>query len=93
MIIVEGVSTLSRASSFDILNEQKYLKEQNSQILSCLIIEDKGAFENIDKIMKIKNLDVIFVGIYDLAQSLGIPTKNMNKEMKKILKKNYSKRK
>ena len=33
--------------------------------------------------MKIKNLDVIFVGIYDLAQSLGIPTKNMNKEMKK----------
>lgn len=81
-----GVSTLSRASTFDITNEQKYLKNQNKQILSCLIIEDKGAFEEIDEIMQIKNLDLVFVGIYDLAQSLKINSKNMKIEMKKILK-------
>jgi 4-hydroxy-2-oxoheptanedioate aldolase len=81
-----GVSTLSRASDFDITNEQTYLRTQNKKILSCLIIEDKGALRDIDKIMKIKNLDLIFVGIYDLAQSLKINSKNIEKEMKHILK-------
>ena len=62
------------------------MKKQNENILSCLIIEDVGGLDEIDKILKIKNLDIIFLGIYDLSQSLNIPSKKFDIEMNKILK-------
>lgn len=66
-----GVATLTRASMFDGRDESGYLKSQNEKIVSVLMVEDQGGLDHLDEICKLPNLDVVFVGIYDLAQSLG----------------------
>jgi 4-hydroxy-2-oxoheptanedioate aldolase len=36
-------------------------------------IEGTEGIENLGKILKVKGIDVVFVGPYDLSQSLGVP--------------------
>ncbi len=67
-----GVATLTRASMFDDGNEKEHLATQNELITSVLMIEDEGGLDDLDAICKLPGLDVVFVGIYDLSQSLGL---------------------
>ena len=39
------------------------------------MIENKEALNNIEKILKVKNLDCILIGPYDLSASIGSPGK------------------
>ena len=43
------------------------------------MIENSKALDNLDEILKIKYLDGIFIGPYDLSASLGIPGDFENK--------------
>jgi 4-hydroxy-2-oxoheptanedioate aldolase len=67
-----GVATLTRASLFDDRDEAGYFARQNAEVVSVLLIEDAGGLEDLDAICALPGLDVIFLGIYDLAQSLGL---------------------
>jgi len=67
-----GVATLTRASLFDGRNERAYLDDQNALITSILMVEDGGALDDLDAICALPGLDVLFIGIYDLSQSLGL---------------------
>ncbi|MBI4184838.1 MAG: hypothetical protein HY521_12675 [Proteobacteria bacterium] len=67
-----GVATLTRASMFDYRNEKAHLAGQNELVLSVLLIEDKGGLAALDDICRLPGLDVVFLGIYDLSQSLGM---------------------
>lgn len=67
-----GVATLTRASLFDGRDEQGYLARQNDLVLSVLMIEDEGGLAALDEICRLPRLDVVFLGIYDLSQSLGL---------------------
>lgn len=66
-----GVAALTRASMFDYRNESEYLRTQNEKVVSVLMIEDRGGVDELDQICELPNLDVVFIGIYDLSQSLG----------------------
>ncbi|CAK0740890.1 4-hydroxy-2-oxoheptanedioate aldolase [uncultured Gammaproteobacteria bacterium] len=67
-----GVATLTRSSRFNTRGEQALLGSQNEQILSVLMIEETGGLADLDAICALPGLDVVFVGIYDLSQSLGL---------------------
>ncbi|MFN3076400.1 MAG: HpcH/HpaI aldolase family protein [Alphaproteobacteria bacterium] len=67
-----GVATLTRSSMFDYQNERRHLDSQNDLITSVLMIEDRAGVEALDDICRLPGLDVVFVGIYDLSQSLGL---------------------
>ena len=47
------------------------------------MIENKTGIENLDKILKVKGLDAILIGPYDLSASLGITGNFENKLFKK----------
>ena len=47
--------------------------KSNENTLIILNIEGKGAIENLDEILEISDFDVIFIGLFDLSKSLGIP--------------------
>lgn len=66
-----GVATLTRSSMFNFNGEKQHLASQNAQIVSVLMIEDKAGLDDLPRICELPELDVLFVGIYDLAQSLG----------------------
>lgn len=67
-----GVATLTRSSLFDMKDERGHLDGQNDLITSVLMIEDKGGLDDLDLICGLPALDVVFIGIYDLSQALGL---------------------
>ena len=60
----------SRANLFG-QNFTEYFESINEKITIVAQIESKEAVENLDDILKIKDLDAIMVGPYDLSASLG----------------------
>jgi 2-keto-3-deoxy-L-rhamnonate aldolase RhmA len=44
----------------------------NENILSVILVESVSALEQLDTIVKCDNIDVIYIGTYDLSHSLGV---------------------
>ena len=63
----------SRSNNFG-KNFKTYIKSKTSPIIIAMI-ENKEALKNIEKILKVKNLDCILIGPYDLSASIGSPGK------------------
>lgn len=68
-----GMDVFARAADYSHLPKEIYLKEANRRTLLIVQIEGKKGVENLDDILLVKGLDTIFVGPYDLSQSLGVP--------------------
>lgn len=67
-----GVCRFVKDAEFGQKNRDIYFKESNDKFL-ILQVEGREGMTQIDEILKIKGFDVLFVGPYDLSQSLGIP--------------------
>jgi 2-keto-3-deoxy-L-rhamnonate aldolase RhmA len=52
---------------------QDYVREANEESLIIVMIEDPEAVDNLEEILAIDQIDVLFVGRLDLSVSLGIP--------------------
>ena len=48
-----------------------YAASANANTLVCLMLEEVEAINNIDDIVKVKGIDVLFIGSGDLSQSMG----------------------
>lgn len=68
-----GICRFVRAAEFSHIPKDVYLKQANEQSLIILQIEGKEGLENIEEIIKVDGIDIIFVGPYDLSQSMGFP--------------------
>jgi 2-keto-3-deoxy-L-rhamnonate aldolase RhmA len=49
----------------------EYAAAANANTLVCLMLEEVEAINNIDEIVKVKGVDVLFIGSGDLSQSMG----------------------
>jgi 4-hydroxy-2-oxoheptanedioate aldolase len=50
-----------------------YFEKENRRIKIGLILEGKEAFSQLDEILKIPQVSILYVGQYDLSIALGIP--------------------
>ena len=66
-----GVCRFVRAADYSARDRFEYFSEANKSV-AILQIEGKEGIENIDGILEVGGIDVIFVGPYDLSQSLGL---------------------
>jgi len=66
-----GVCRFVRAADYSAKDRFEYFADANKSVM-ILQIEGKDGIENIDGILSVKGIDVIFVGPYDLSQSLGL---------------------
>lgn len=67
-----GVCRFVRAADYSSLDRYRYFSEANS----CVVIvhlEGEEAIENLEDIMDVPGLDILFIGPYDLSQSLNVP--------------------
>lgn len=62
----------ARAQAYG-LSLQDYLKRANDSTIVVLQIEHIQGVENIEQIVEVDGVDVIFIGPYDLSGSLGLP--------------------
>lgn len=85
-----GVCRYVRPADYSLKDKKQYFAEQN-EVAIIIHIEGKEGLEAIDDIISVAGLDVIFIGPYDLSQSLGIPGEVENPilldEIKKIVDK------
>ncbi len=68
-----GVCKYVRAADFSATDQHTYFSRANQDTLVVAIAEGSEGISNIDKILAVPGIDVVFVGPYDLSQSLGIP--------------------
>ena len=64
-----------------------YVKKANAETLVCLMLEEVEAINNIKEIVKVKGVDVLFIGSGDLSQSMGYPGQNTHPEVQALMEK------
>lgn len=67
-----GVCRFVRAANYSSTDRFEYFKQANENLI-ILQLEGKEAIDNIEDILSVKGIDIIFIGPYDLSQSLGVP--------------------
>ncbi|ELZ85192.1 aldolase [Haloferax sp. Atlit-4N] len=66
-----GLSPYGRAGTYE--GGPEFESTQNEETVLALQVEGVKAVENIDSILDVDGIDVLFLGPYDLSQSLGVP--------------------
>ena len=61
-----------RSADYGLTDLDKYFSCANSQTMIVSHCENTACLENLDDICQIPEIDVIFLGPYDLSQSMGI---------------------
>lgn len=67
-----GMCRFVRAAKYSAMERTEYFKQANDNLV-VLQVEGKSAVSDIDNILDVEGVDVIFIGPYDLSQSLGYP--------------------
>ncbi|MDD5108776.1 MAG: aldolase/citrate lyase family protein [Candidatus Omnitrophica bacterium] len=80
-----GFSPFTRAARYG-LDAQGYTNRSNDKTTIVLNIEGIDGVRNLKKIVKVVDIDVIFIGPYDLSQSLGKPGQIEDKEIIKYIR-------
>lgn len=68
-----GVCRFVRAASYSHQEKSAFFMEANQKVTTIVHIEGEEGVSNLDQIIAVPGLDVIFIGPYDLSQSLGVP--------------------
>lgn len=67
-----GVCRFVRAAGYSYQDKFSYFEAANRDNLVIIHIEGDEGVNNLDEILLVKGIDVIFIGPYDLSQSLGV---------------------
>ena len=81
-----GIYGMGRPSLFGTAGSVgEYIEEANRETLVCLMIEETAAIENLDEIVKVDGVDVLFIGSGDLSVSMGYPGEQAHPEVQRIM--------
>lgn len=86
-----GFSPYTRAGGYGYLGLEGHAAKENDESLIGVILEGKEGIHNIDAILETDNLDLIYIGAYDLSQAMGMPGQvqhpAIRKEMERCIRK------
>jgi len=68
-----GFSPFTRAGGYSAANSQKLTSEANGNTMVCIHIEGSDAVARIGTFLEVDGIDIIFIGLYDLSKSMGMP--------------------
>lgn len=66
-----GLGTAQRSIGYGTMDKFKFFKTANDETLTVVQCESLEAIENLDEILNIDEIDVVFIGAMDLSQSMG----------------------
>ena len=69
---MRGVCRFVRAAAYSSVERHEYFARANTSVV-VLQLEGAAAVRNVREILSVAGVDIIFVGPYDLSQSLGVP--------------------
>lgn len=77
----------TRSADYGFTDTDNYFDYENQQTLVVVHCENKECLENLEDICKLEDVDVIFLGPYDMSQSLGITGQVHHEKIKEVMKK------
>jgi 4-hydroxy-2-oxoheptanedioate aldolase len=69
---MRGVCRFVRAANYSATDWFDYFRAADETVM-IVQLEGKQALGNLEQIIAVPGLDIVFVGPYDLSQSLGVP--------------------
>lgn len=83
-----GISSCSRSNSQGLQPlDQKTMKITNAQNLVMVQIESAEALANLDSIAATQGVDILFLGLGDLSQDIGLPGQHQAPVCRRAIKK------
>ncbi|MDR1920532.1 MAG: aldolase [Candidatus Adiutrix sp.] len=83
-----GSCPFNASTGYSTVPFPEHMESSNREVMLALHVENVWAADNIDKILEMPGIDVIFCGPYDLSQSMGIPGQTeapaLMEKMKKV---------
>lgn len=70
---VRGLSPSVRACDYGTCGVQEYIDTANDNTMIVSHCETRECVKNLDEILQVEGIDVIFIGPMDLSQSYGVP--------------------
>ncbi len=80
-----GVCRFTHNAEYSNIPRDQYFKMANENTLVVLQVEGKGGVENIDAILDTPDIDVLFLGPYDLSQALNLTGQVSHPEVLKTI--------
>jgi 4-hydroxy-2-oxoheptanedioate aldolase len=80
---IRGFSPFTRACNYSSDFSSEMIKKSNPNTLLIIHIEDINGVNNIEEILKVDYIDVVFLGLFDLSLMLGLPGQIDHPEVKK----------
>lgn len=71
---MRGVCRFVRAANYSATDRFDYFRAANETVV-IVQLEGKEALDHLEQIIAVPGIDIVFVGPYDLSQSLGVPGK------------------
>jgi 4-hydroxy-2-oxoheptanedioate aldolase len=68
-----GFSPYARSAGYFHREPSKLAASANQDVIAILLVEGVDGIANLDAITKVPGVDVIYLGVYDLSQSVGLP--------------------
>lgn len=78
---VRGLSPSVRACDYGTCGVQEYIDAANHNTMVISHCETKTCVENLDEVLRVPGVDVIFIGPMDLSQSYGVPGRTDDPEV------------
>lgn len=85
-----GFNPYITAGGYSPVNNTFFVDE-NERLSLGIIIEGLSAFENIDGILKYPEIDIVYIGQYDLSMALGVPGKVSDSKVLEYMKRAVTK--
>lgn len=67
-----GYSASQRSANYGMMNPLEYAELSNAQTMVVVYCETMEAITNLDEMLTVDGVDVIFIGPFDLTQALGV---------------------
>ena len=68
-----GLSPYTRVHDFTHEGIDESLQKANQETLVGILVEGKEGLANLEDIAQVKGIDLIYLGLFDICQSVGLP--------------------
>jgi len=68
-----GLNPFVRAANYSHQSVAEFTEQSNAEVVIVIAVEGQSALTQLDAILKVPGIDVVFLGPYDISHSLGIP--------------------
>ena len=78
-----GYSPYTKAAGYQV--DPGFVSRANKTVLRGVLVEGKEGLENLDSILTVRDLDLIYIGTYDISSALGVAGQTGHQEVLKVL--------